>query len=85
MVATRSTESRLDGLEKATGDLEKGVDSANASIGNLNAQITMIQTQLTTILKELRAKNSDPNKGSTSANSTDGPESNPTATGGARL
>ena len=72
MVATRSTDSRLDRLKKATGDLEKGVDSANESIADLTVQVKVIQSQLDLLVKELRANHS---------NNKSGPKTGPTVEG----
>lgn len=38
MVATRSTDARLNGLEQNVGEVEKRVDSVKAAVGELNAQ-----------------------------------------------
>ena len=64
MVNTRNTDSRLDGLEKAAGELEKGVDSLQVSVGNLNAQfqktnerISAVASQLELFIAEMRKTN----------------------------
>ena len=55
MVNTRSTESRLDGLEKAVGDLEKQTGTLTSMVDELNIQCSGIGTKLDDLMAEIRA------------------------------
>ena len=79
MVATRSTESRLDGLEKAAGDLEKTVGELNAQFLKTNERISAVASQLKLFIAEMRKTNAM--IGSAEEVSSDNLESGTAATG----
>ncbi|XP_042026373.1 uncharacterized protein LOC121773559 [Salvia splendens] len=53
MVNTRNTDTRLEGLEKVTGDLEKKTETLTAMVDELNLQCSKTGEQVTTIGAQL--------------------------------
>ena len=92
MVGTRNTDSRLEALEKVTGDLEKGIDSLHTTVGDLKVQsrttddrVAAIASQLELFIAEMCAalpaiKSTD----ETGSNSTKSADSSETATKSSR-